>query len=74
MALAIFASLMMSREDRLRVLRFGVLPLQDAGHDLDAGERILHLVRDRRRHLAERGEPIAQPFALLELLDPRRGP
>jgi hypothetical protein len=26
-------------------------------------------VRDRRRHLAERGEAVAQPLALLQLLD-----
>jgi hypothetical protein len=29
-------------------------------------------VGHRRRHLTERGEPIAQPFALLDLLDPRQ--
>ena len=33
------------------------------------GERVLHFVRDRRRHLAERGKPVAQPLALFELLD-----
>ena len=72
MALAILASLMMSREDRLRVRRLGQLPLQDPGHHLDAGERVLDLVRDRRRHLAERRQPVAQPLALLELLDARQ--
>ena len=47
----------------------GELPLQQPGHDLDAGERVLDLVRDRGGHLAERGEPVAQPLALFELLD-----
>ena len=42
------------------------------GHDFDAGERVLDLVRDRRGHLAERRQPIAQPLALLELLDARQ--
>ena len=50
----------------------GKLPLEDARHDFDAGERILDLVRDRRGHLAERGEAVAQPFALFELLDARQ--
>ena len=48
----------------------GELALEQAGHHLDAGERVLHFVRDRRRHLAERGQPVAQPLALFELLDP----
>ena len=56
-------------EDGLRVGRLGELPLQQAGHDLDPGERVLHFVRDGRRHLAERGQPVAQALALLELLD-----
>ena len=56
-------------EDRLRVLRLGKLPLEDARHDFDAGERILDLVRDRRGHLAERGEAVAQPLPLFELFD-----
>ena len=56
-------------EDRLRIRRVGQLPLEDPRHHLDAGERILHFVRDRRRHLAERRQPVAQPFPLLELLD-----
>ena len=59
-------------EDRLRVLATRQLPLQEAGHDFDAGERVLHFVRDRRRHLAERREPIAQPLAFFELLDARQ--
>ena len=59
-------------EDGLRVLRLGQLALEDARHDLDAGERILDLVRDGRRHLAEGGEAIAQPLALLELFDARQ--
>ncbi len=59
-------------EDRLRVLGVGELPLQQAGHDFDAGERILDLVRNRGGHLAERREPIAQPLALFELLDARQ--
>ena len=56
-------------EDRLRVLGLGELALEKAGHHLDAGERILDFVRDRRRHLAERRQPVAQPLALFELLD-----
>ena len=59
-------------EQRLRVGRIGHLPAQQAGHHLDAGERILQLVRDAGRHLAERGQPIAQPLALLELFDLRQ--
>ena len=69
MALAIFASLMMSARIGLRVGRVGQLPLEQAGHHLDAGERVLDLVRDRRRHLAERRQPVAQALALFELLD-----
>ena len=42
------------------------------GHDLDAGQRVLDFVRDGRGHLAERRQPVAQPLALLELLDPRQ--
>ncbi len=59
-------------EDRLRVLRLGQLALEDARHHLDAGERVLDLVRDRRGHLAERRQAIAQPLALLELFDARQ--
>ena len=59
-------------EQRLRVLRVGHLPPQQAGHHFDAGERILQLVRDAGGHLAERRQPIAQPLALLELLDLRQ--
>ena len=59
-------------EDRLRVLGLGKLALEDARHDFDAGERILDLVRDGGGHLAERREPVAQPLALLELLDARQ--
>ena len=60
-------------EDRsARLRRVGQLALEDAGHDLDAGERVLDLVRDRRGHLAERRQPVAQPLALFELLDARQ--
>ena len=59
-------------EQRLRVLRVGHLPAQQAGHHFDAGQRVLQLVRDAGGHLAERGEPIAQPLALLELFDLRQ--
>ena len=72
MALAIFASLMMSASSDCASGDVGDLAAQQAGHHLDAGQRVLHLVRDRRGHLAERREPIAQPLALLELLDPRQ--
>ena len=58
-------------EDGLRVLGLGKLALEDPRHDLDARERILDLVRDGGGHLAERREPVAQPLALLELLDAR---
>ena len=58
-------------QQRLRIDRIGHLAPEQAGHDLDAGERILQLVRDARRHFAERREPIPQPLALLELLDLR---
>ena len=59
-------------EQRLRVLRIGHLAAQQAGHHLDAGQRILQLVRDAGGHLAERRQPIAQPLALFELLDLRQ--
>ena len=58
-----------------RLERFGVigeLALEHAGHDLDAGQRVLDLVRDRRGHLAERRQPIAQPLAFFDLLDARQ--
>ena len=58
-----------------RLERFGLLgqlALQHAGHDLDARQRVLDLVRDRRGHLAERRQPIAQPLAFLDLLDARQ--
>ena len=42
------------------------------GHHLDAGQRVLDFVRDRRRHFPERRQPIAQPLALLELFDARQ--
>ena len=48
------------------------LPAEQAGHDLDAGEGVLHLVGDRRGHLAEGGQPIAKALALLGLLDERQ--
>jgi hypothetical protein len=35
-------------------------------------ERVLHFVGDRRGHLAERRQAIAEPLALLELLDARQ--
>ena len=59
-------------EQRLRVLRVGHLAAQQSGHHLDAGERVLQLVRDARGHLAERREAIAQALALLELFDLRQ--
>ena len=58
-------------EQRLRVGRVRDAPPQQAGHHLDARQRVLHLVRDGGRHLAERRQPVAQPLALLELLDAR---
>ena len=69
---AIFASLMMSPRIVCASSRIGQLPLEDARHHLDAGERVLDFVRDRRGHLAERREPVAQALALFELLDARQ--
>jgi hypothetical protein len=56
-------------EDRLRVGASGNLPAEQACHHLDARERILQLVRHGSRHLAERGEPVAQALPFLELFD-----
>ena len=60
------------RASRARPRRSVELALEHAGHDLDAGQRILDLVRDGRGHLAERREPVAQALALLDLLDARQ--
>ena len=62
---------MMSRESTARP-RIGELTLEDPGHHFDAGQRVLDFVRNRRRHLAERRQPIAQPLPFLELLDARQ--
>ena len=70
-ALAIFASLMMSVSTACASGASANLPAQQAGHHFDARQRVLHLVRDDRRHLADRREPVAQPFALFQLLDAR---
>ena len=56
-------------QQRLRVDRVGHLTAQQPRHDLDAGQRVLELVRDAGRHLAERRQAIAQALALLHLLD-----
>ena len=72
MALAILASLMMSARIVCASGDSVQLALEHAGHDLDAGERVLDFVRDRRGHLAERRQPVAQPLALFELLDARQ--
>ena len=53
-------------------MAFLELPAQQAGHHLDAGQRVLDLVGDRGRHLAEHGEPVAQALPFLELLDARQ--
>jgi hypothetical protein len=50
-------------------LRVGHLPPQQARHHFDAGQRVLQLVGDAGGHLAERGEAIPEPLALLELFD-----
>ena len=55
-----------------RFLAVGQLALEHAGHDLDARQRILDLVRDRRGHLAERRQAVAQALPLLDLLDARQ--
>ena len=72
MALASLASLMMSASSDCASGDSEHLPPQQAGHHFDAGQRILQLVRDARRHFAERGQPIAQPLAFLLLLDLRQ--
>ena len=59
-------------EQRLGIGRLGHLPPQQSGHHLDAGQRILQLVRDAGRHLPERRQAVAEPLALLELLDLRQ--
>ena len=58
------------RLERFRLL--GQLALEHARHDLDARERVLDFVRDGGGHLAERGQPIAKPIALLDLFDARQ--
>ena len=70
-ALAIFASLMMSLTSACASGLSRRLAAQQPGQHLDAGQRVLDLVRHHRRHLADRGQPIAQPLALLDLLDVR---
>ena len=45
------------------------LAADQAGQHLDAGQRVLDLVGHDRRHLADRRQPVAQPLALLHLLD-----
>ena len=57
---------------RLRVGQVGDLPSQQAGLHFDAGERVLHLVGNGGGHLADGRQPVAQPFALLELFHPRQ--
>ena len=52
MALAILASAMMSVSTACASGNVGNLPAQQPRHHLDAGQRVLHLVRDGRRHLA----------------------
>ena len=72
MALAIFASLMMSVSTRLRVGCIRNLAPKQARHHFDAGQRVLYLVRDDGRHFTDRSQPVAQPLTLLELLDARQ--
>ena len=54
----------------VRVGRVRQLPLEQPRHHLNAGERVLDLVRDRRRHLAQGGQAITQSLPLFQLLDP----
>ena len=58
------------RLEGLRVVE--QLALEHAGHHLDARQRVLDLVRDRRGHFAEGRQPVAQPVALFHLLDARQ--
>ena len=55
----------------LRIRNVRNLPAQQPRHHFDAGQWVLHLVRDGRRHLANGRQAIAKPLALLELLDAR---
>ena len=71
MAFAIFASLMMSLTSACASALSGTLRRKQTGEHLDAGQRVLDLVRHHRGHLADRGEAIAQPFAFFHLLDVR---
>ena len=59
-------------QERLRVARVRHLAPQQPGHDLDARQRILELVRDAGRHLAERAPVITAAVALFELFDLRQ--
>ena len=72
MAFAFFASPMMSPTSACPSAESESRRLSSPAIDLDAGQRVLDLVRDRRRHLAERREPVAQALALLALLDQRQ--
>jgi hypothetical protein len=71
-AFASLASLMMSASSAWALDRLRYLSPQKPGHHLDAGERVLQLVRDPGRHLPERREAIPQPLPLLQLLDLRQ--
>ena len=59
-------------QHRLRVGCIRNLAAQQAGHHLDAGERVLDLVSDDRGHLADGRQPVAKPLALFQLLDARQ--
>jgi len=59
-------------EDDLIIAGHRSVALQQTGHDLDAGERVLYFVRNSRGHFVQRGQPVAESLALFELLDPRQ--
>ena len=56
-------------DQRLRVRVVGHLAAQQPGQHLDAGERVLDLVRHHRGHFADRRQAIAQALALFDLFD-----
>lgn len=52
--------------------RLGQFAPEEAGEHLDAHQRVLDFVRDGRRHFADRGQPIPEAFAFLDLFDARQ--
>ena len=61
-------------QHRLGLRVVGEPTLEQPGHHLDPGQRVLDLVGDGGCHLAQGSQAIAQPLAFLELLDPGQVP